>query len=204
MLKICHLRGPKEYWLQKLIKNYYLITKWQEIRQFNFLEYRKRIRDIVISSIKNSNEYDVICYNDEELKLLLSKLNVYESILYHSQDDDDIYVGKNLTNKLSDGVYHTPYVVFDKFLVKKLHDKREYIIDLEQLYKRSSNKTGSCNLIIQSKYIHIKPLLNSIVNNSFYTRNRIRGFFKASPLKQTNIHYYFLKCLTYLDRNTAT
>ena len=44
------------------------------------------------------NDYDVICFNDEELKKLLSKLSTNETILYHSQDDDDIYVGKNITN----------------------------------------------------------------------------------------------------------
>ena len=206
MLRICHLRGPKNYWLKRLKHQYSVITEWQKIKQFNLLDYRKKIRNIVISSIKKSNDYDVICFNDEELKKLLSKLSTNETILYHSQDDDDIYVGRNITNRLNDGIYHTPYVIFDKFLVDKLHKNNEYNIDINQLYRRRANKTGSCNLIIQSKYFYIETILNSIAKNSFYTRNRIRNFFKETSLEQTqltdiiNIELKSFFSLTFLKR----
>ena len=187
MLRICHLRGPKNYWLYKLKINYPIIAEWQKIKQFSLLDYRKKIRNIVITSIIKSNDYDVICYNDEELKHLLNKLSTNETILYHSQDDDDIYVGKNLTNNLSNGIYHTPYVIFNKSLVNKLHKNNEFDIEVGQLYKRRRNKFGSCNLIIQSKYSYIKPILNSIINNSFYTRQRLRSFFNNTTLEQTQL-----------------
>ena len=188
MLKICHLRGPKEYWLKKIKGKYPIINEWAKLKNFNFLEYRKKIRNIVISSIKRSEEYNVICYNDSELQALLPRIKNNENILFHSQDDDDIYVGGNVTSNLQEGIYHTPYVVFNEHLAQKLHNNKEFEITTPQLYKRKRNKHGSCNMIIQSKYEYIKPLIIDISLKSFYTRNKIRQFIKTVPLQQTDIN----------------
>lgn len=204
MIKICHLRGPKEYWLKKSKKRPSLygkdtdlpyLTEWQKIKNFNYLEYREKIRNIVISSIKRSNDYNIICYNDQELQTLLTKIKDNEKIIYHSQDDDDIYVGKNITSKLQDGFNHTPYVVIWSSGHPRHADPRldmlpaagETEMTIPQLYTRKRNKAGSCNLIIQSTYENIKPLIVSMSEKSFYTRKRIRQFIKTTQLQQNNI-----------------
>jgi hypothetical protein len=194
MLKICHLRGQKDYWLKKpKIKNQ-ILTEWEKLKNFNFLEYRKKMRNIVISSIKKSKDYNIICYNDQELQTLLTKIKDNEKIIYHSQDDDDIYVGKNTTNKLQDGFNHTPYVIFNEHLVHQLYKKNTYIptvsrfeATIPQLYTKKRNKPGSCNLIIQSTYKYVKPLITSMSIKSFYSRKRIRQFIKTTQLQQNNI-----------------
>jgi hypothetical protein len=187
MLKICHLRGQKDYWLKKpKIKNQ-ILTEWEKLKNFNFLEYRKKIRNIVISSIKKSKDYNIICYNDQELQTLLTKIKDNEKIIYHSQDDDDIYVGKNTTNKLQDGFNHTPYVIFNEHLVHQLYKKNEFETTIPQLYTKKRNKPGSCNLIIQSTYKYVKPLITSMSIKSFYSRKRIRQFIETTQLQQNNI-----------------
>ena len=60
--------------------------------------------------------------------------------MFHSQDDDDIYVGKNMTDNLQEGIYHTLYTVFNERTVQKLHNNKEFEIILSQLYKRKRNK----------------------------------------------------------------
>ena len=69
------------------LKNYVKRTKfkalatWEKIREFNFLDYRKKIRDVVIRSIIDSNEYDIICLNDEEFEQVINKINNKDIII---------------------------------------------------------------------------------------------------------------------------
>ena len=191
MVKICHIRGNKNYWLSsnKHYTKYPIITKWQKIRNFRYLDYRKKIRDVVVKSIIDSQEYDIICYNDEELKDILRQLKDSDIITIHSQDDDDIYIGGIINDDLKQGIYNTPYVKFDQFSIAKLlekHNGKKLVINIEDLYKRKNNKYGSCNLIIKSKYKEIKNIINDIASNSFYTRNRIRRFIEQNEILPNN------------------
>ena len=125
MIKICHLRGDKNYWSSELrdvrrnkpgttYGNPTIIYMWGELLNFNYLTYRKKIRDIVKNSIIDSKEYDIICDNDEEFKNTIKTLKDSDEILIHSQDDDDIYVSGGVKDDIPDGIYNTPYTKFEE------------------------------------------------------------------------------------------
>ena len=48
MLKVCHIRGEKDYWKggtrwsKRLREHYTALTAWEQIRGFNILDYRKK------------------------------------------------------------------------------------------------------------------------------------------------------------------
>jgi hypothetical protein len=187
MLKVCHIRGEKDYWnggtrWSKRIKQHYTaLTAWEQIREFNILDYRKKIRDVVVRSIIDSNEFDIICYNDEEFKRTLSEINDNDIIGIHSQDDDDIYLGGVLNDNLKQGIYNTPYTKFGWEF--PYHDE-ETTINVSDLLHRNDKcstdglprKTGSCNLIMVGEFFNFKNILNDMVRNSFETMTRLNTF----------------------------
>jgi len=205
MLKICHLRGDKNYWKQTasdghrckawssaISRKFHVFKTWEKIRNFNFLDYRKKIRDVVIQSIIDSNEYDIICYNDEEFKQTLSEINDNDIIGIHSQDDDDIYLGSILSDTLKKGIYNAPNLVLsyrNKIYVK---DCFKEIMVAELLQGQSPSKvniTCSCNLIMVGEYFNFKEILNGIANHSFGSRHRLNGFiFNWDHTSQYRVH----------------
>jgi len=199
MLKVCHIRGEKDYWKggtrwsKRLREHYTALTAWEQIRGFNILDYRKKIRDVVVRSIIDSNEFDIICYNDEEFKRTLSEINDNDIIGIHSQDDDDIYLGGVLNDSLKEGIYNTPYIRFGWDF--PYHDK-ETTINVSDLLHRHDKcltdgrvertiKTGSCNLLMVGEFFTLKNILNDIAQQSFETSTRINAFifdwFKITP-----------------------
>tara|TARA_R110002051_G_scaffold257730_2_gene316722 strand:- start:101 stop:1030 length:930 start_codon:yes stop_codon:yes gene_type:complete len=187
MLKVCHIRGEKDYWnggtrWSKRIKQHYTaLTAWEQIRGFNILDYKKKIRDVAVRSIIDSNEFDIICYNDEEFKRTLSEINDNDIIGIHSQDDDDIYLGGVLNDNLKRGIYNTPYTKFGWEF--PYHDE-ETTINVSDLLHRNDKystdglprKTGSCNLIMVGEFFNFKTILNDMARNSFETMTRLNTF----------------------------
>jgi len=189
MIKICHLRGDKNYWSPELrdvrpnkprttYGNPTIIYMWGELLNFNYLTYRKKIRDIVKNSIIDSKEYDIICDNDEEFKNTIKTLKDSDEIIIHSQDDDDIYVG-GVKENIPDGIYNTPYTKFEEgsvYPILKKNNFKKTSITADMLYTLNKPKHGSCNLFMKGAYYHYKDILNNIANSSFNTRQRLRTF----------------------------
>jgi hypothetical protein len=189
-LKICHIRGDKNYWDPPTrdvrpnkpgttYGNPAIIHMWGELHNFNYLTYRKKIRDVVKNSIIDSKEYDVICDNDEEFKKIITNLKDTDEIIYHSQDDDDIYVSGCLKAETPDGIYNTPYTKFEEASVYPILQRSNFkktSITAKMLYTLKNPKHGSCNLIMKGAYYHYKELLNDIARRSFNTRSRLMTF----------------------------
>ena len=222
MIKICHLRGHKEYWKSNnnfLHTRFKVLKEWENIRNFSFFEYRKKIRDITINSIIDSNEYDIICYNDEEFLNTLNKLNDNEVIAVHSQDDDDIYLRGILNNNLKEGIYNAFYVKVKQCNILKLLRSNNF----EQItlkphevgnvgFCRLKRTIGPSNLIIISKFSLVKDLLLSVGKTSFNSRRKWQTFVSKCerdelPLSVNNIDDIILlkdKCFfgfTFFKRN---
>ena len=192
MIKICHLRGDKNYWnitdptdhpnsdwRAAHHHKFHIFKIWEKIRNFNFLDYRKKIRDVVIQSIIDSNEYDIICYNDEEFKQTLSKINDNDIIGIHCQDDDDLYLGSTLSDTLEKGIYNAPNLVVNYRNKTYVKDCFKEVTAAELLQGQAGSKvniTGSCNLIMVGDFYIFKDILNSVANNSFGSRHRLNGF----------------------------
>lgn len=185
MLKICHLRGEKNYWnntkptIKKWYKKLPMIPIWEELYNFNFLEYRKKIRKIIIQSIVNSKEYDIICYNDEDLQDTLKQIKDNETISFHSQDDDDIYLGCDVhNNKIPIGIYNAPNLAINWRNSMLSIDKKISATPYDFLSGMSRKKyiTGSCNLIIVSPFSVVKDFLNFISLRSFNSRHCFNSF----------------------------
>ena len=205
MLKICHLRGEKNYWnnTKPIIKKWYkklpLVPNWEKIYNFSFLDYRLKIREIVIQSIIDSKEYDIICYNDEELQNTLKQINDKEIISFHSQDDDDIYLGCDIHNNNTPiGIYNTPNLVLN--WRHKMFNSNKKISGTPNDYfswmKHKKNITGSCNLLMVSPFLVLKELLNFISLNSFDSRHRFNSFifnWKDAPKYRVHTNDHNLK-----------
>tara|TARA_A100001201_G_C4079007_1_gene198321 strand:+ start:553 stop:1404 length:852 start_codon:yes stop_codon:yes gene_type:complete len=186
MIKICHLRGHKEYWKSNnnfLHTRFKVLKEWENIRNFSFFEYRKKIRDITINSVIDSNEYDIICYNDEEFLNTLNKLNNNEVIAVHSQDDDDIYLRGILNNNLKEGIYNAFYVKVKQCNMLKLLRSNNF--EQITLKPHEIGNVGFCrlkrlihcsNLIIISKFSLVKDLLLSVGKKSFNSRRTWQTF----------------------------
>jgi|10_taG_2_1085330.scaffolds.fasta_scaffold06485_4 hypothetical protein len=106
MEKICHIRGNKNYWENlniyprfKRKKHLYecmctIIKIWDETLNIPYLEFRKKIRDIVIENIKTSNYFDTIIENNQECKEYFYN-STEKNILFYQQDDDDLFIKNN-------------------------------------------------------------------------------------------------------------
>ena len=180
MIKVCHLRGTENYWLNNGTPyENKLIKVWEKIRGFSFLEYRKKIRDIVIKSIIDSNEFDIICYNDKDLKKTLGELSDSEIIGIHCQDDDDLYLGGVLNDTLSLGTYISQYTRISSTAIlreikKQNNQTGEITLTLDSF--KCKKIYGSGNILLIDKLKNLNQLLYSIANRSFFTRGRIKEF----------------------------
>lgn len=204
MIKICHLRGNKNYWCDVKRTKFKALATWEKIRGFNFLDYRKKIRDVIIRSIIDSNEYDIICLNDEEFEQVINKINNKDIISIHSQDDDDIYLGGIIHNNLKHGIYNAPCLVLnhrnsiyiaDGFkeveAAKLLQGQRSGHRSCSSAPKRyTTSMTGSCNLIMIGHFYIFKNILKDIAKNSLHTRNRINRFIFNQPKPGSEIYEY--------------
>ena len=200
-MKICHIRGDKEYWHQVLKEPEYkldvnkVIYYIQTLLDIDYFAYRKKIRDITIKSIEEKNHFDHICYNDEEFAQFYKNLKDDEDVLYFGIDDDDLYVGGDVLKTASDdGVYFTKNYSIrpEKINMRKLrHCEPPYNITLQDL--KISKIPNSCSQFLISKLKFIKPLFDNIDKNATHAasagRNRRAVFTQVgdvvsnSPLK---------------------
>lgn len=123
MLKVCHLRGNKDYWkthdmlycfLQHPFFPYYsnIVKLWDKLLNINYLTFRKQIRDIIINSIKEKNYFDLILKNNQSCKEFLNK-KTNKNILFFQQDDDDIFLGIPNTDTIKNGINIFSYSFVD-------------------------------------------------------------------------------------------
>ena len=86
MIKICHIRGDKEYWNNFKLYKFWdnqpslclyenVCSLWNEHLKINYLDFRLHIRRLVLEHIVNCNDFDFIFYNDEEFKTFLKDNN---------------------------------------------------------------------------------------------------------------------------------
>ena len=188
MIKICHLRGRKNYWLspagalKKWQRKFYMLPIWEKEYQVNFLDYRRQIRNIIIQSVVDTKEYDIICYNNEELQDVLKQIKDDDVISFHSQDDDDIHLGCTVHNDtLPSGIYNTPNLTINwrNTTLNRATDKPTRFTVRQLLSGVRGGKqhiTGSCNLIMVGEFFNFKELLNFISCNSFESRSRFNSF----------------------------
>ena len=147
MIKICHLRGNKNYWGSFNVFNHWKkLLSYSIYQQFNIywnnllniphMEFRKLIRELVINQIKKTEYFDIIL-EDNESCYEYFKNNSHEVILFQ-QDDDDVFI-KPFENNIPIGFNVFPYSVIDP---------RQYIIQYNnsRTYNELSNRKKNHNI----------------------------------------------------------
>ena len=147
MIKICHLRGNKNYWESFNVFNHWKkLLSYSIYQQFNIywnnllniphMEFRKLIRELVINQIKKTEYFDIIL-EDNESCYEYFKNNSHEVILFQ-QDDDDVFI-KPFENNIPIGFNVFPYSVIDP---------RQYIIQYNnsRTYNELSNRKKNHNI----------------------------------------------------------
>ena len=154
MEKICHIRCEKDYFFKKNYKKDFssneMFSSWEDEidlflsiwdREFriNYMEFRRLIRNITISYIKKSNNFDIIFEDNWAFHEYLNSVPQTKNIIVFQQDDDDIFLNIPF-KKLQLGVNRFMFTRFSYnhflkrgFLTKTLDKKAN------KLYLHSNN-----------------------------------------------------------------
>ena len=194
-MKICHIRGQENYWEQGLDRIKYPDFTYRDCiyllyRKLNidYFDYRKKIRDIIINDIREKSTFDVICYNDTELYELCQQINDNTNITYYAQDDDDIFLSPIERNQENGLHISKNIVLYPKNILYK-NKKFSFLKDnnIQVQHLAINSPVGSCNVIIQEKFKHLKQELLTICKKSEHACTNIpRGIIDK---KSCNVFY---------------
>lgn len=173
-MKICHIRGKENYWEQVFDHIKYPDFTYRDCiyllyRKLNidYFDYRKKIRDIIINDIHENSTFDVICYNDTELYELCQQINDNTNITYYAQDDDDIFLGPIERNQENGLHISKNTFLYPKNILRK-NNKFSFLKNnnIQVQHLAINSPIGSCNVIIQEKFKHLKQELVTICKKS--------------------------------------
>ena len=107
MKRICHIRSEKDYFLKKNYKKDFssneifsdwedevdlFLSIWDSEFRINYMEFRRLIRNITISYIRKSNNFDLIFEDNCAFHEYLNRVSQTNNIIVFQQDDDDIFL----------------------------------------------------------------------------------------------------------------
>lgn len=214
MKKICLIRGEKNYIINRKFtydKRSYLnsvIKKWSDIIEYDYWEFRQKLRDITISNVEKQN-FDKIFYSYEDLYFHLMFEKQDEDILFFALDDDDII----LTDVFKDISYKTSNIKVWDWLFVHLP---------EGSYKQCKDEviqSNHCSLYIKKedieKYILVnKKIFNypgrdhtfQVIIKDYYKQlislNNIKRFIRNKISKKNINHLFYHTGLDYLTKCT--
>jgi hypothetical protein len=197
---VCHLRGEKDYWNKKcfhstvseefdvFFKN--IVTDWDNFLNISYFDFRKRIRDVVISRL--TSIFDIVLLDDEECKEFLTK---NQNIIFFQQDDDDIFLE---LPKTKSGLN-----IFEYFHIDANTLRREAQYNKRKNFKNNKlRKIQSNHIIINNKNTAIDLNLYEMWNAGHTTYDNIIPSCSKRHIhfhiSSFSIHFYHLCSLSAL------
>jgi len=216
MEKICHIRGNKDYWncldvyprfkSKKKFYRFFLAVKesWDEALNIPYLEFRKKIRDIVIRHMQEANYFTTILQDNQECKRYFSN-NTKKNILFYQQDDDDLFLGLRY-KKLYNGVNVFQYSCIDPLGIRR---KKGFHIhkNLRVVNNRTRIQSNQC-LFIPDEILH-KDIINLNIWDSDHTdydalTSKHGYFFYKHPISLQIYHLHSISLWKSLFNNGQT
>jgi len=209
MHKICHIRGDKDYWenlniypvfknKKKLYKVIFKIIKiWDESLNIPYLEFRKKIRDIVIENIEESNYFTTILKNNQECKEYFYNTKD-KNILFYQQDDDDLFIVDihGDYGGLRDS-YYTGVNVFQYACMDPLGGRRKKGFHVHKHVRYSNGRTriqSNQSLFITDEVLHKDLMTGNIWDADHTTYDTLTSkhgyFFYKHPISLQIYHLH--------------
>lgn len=214
MLKICLIRGEKNYldkrkYTYSINKDFnHIIDKWSNALNYNYWDFRSKLRDITIDNIKSQN-FDLIFYNYEDFYYYIMFNNIEDDILFYGQDDDDLIISENLGENWDNVLYNQSYLFVWDWLFANLP---------ERSFRREKDtviQSNHCFLFIKKEdiktYLNIKDDifryhgLSSLFNKDFlYNFTSVKKSLNYLTNKLQNRNPYHLYYHMGIDRLSKT
>ena len=152
MKKICHIRCNKNYWEQSNVYSWLrghhygflctIIKVWNNNLNIPYLQFRKKIRDIIITDIERAKYFTVILQDNEECKKYFYT-NKNKNILLYQQDDDDLFFKESIPEELTDGIKVFQYACIDPLGARRkqgfnIHKKVRLVSHLTRIQSNQS------------------------------------------------------------------
>ena len=177
MRKICHIRCNDKYWEKlniysryaKIKKqyNYYekIIELWDKSLKIKHLNFRKKIRDIIIDHISITGCFDIILESNQCCEQYF-KNNSSENVIFYQQDDDDIFLFLPKSQDLYPGINIFQYSFIDPIGGRRKKGYKTRDFDLNGLTNKL--QSNHCVIYNNNKGIDINKHLLYEADHTYY------------------------------------